>query len=234
MRVLAILHQHDAGPGVFADVVEERGGRLDRWMISAEASPPGDPFRYDAVFSLGGAVNVHEADRYDWLREEQGLLEGLLAAGIPLLGLCLGGQILAAAAGGTVRRARRPEIGWCPIAASPEASEDPLLAALPPQLEVLQWHSYEFTLPPAAVPLAYSDICLQACRIGGSAWAFQFHPEVDREILDAWIDDYRADEDAIALGIDPEQFRVESADRIIPFNRFGRDLCGRWLDLIAR
>lgn len=230
MRVLAIVQQRDAGPGVFAAAIRKRGDELAEWVLPEGGPPPADPLGYDAVFTLGGSMNIDEEGERPWLADELALLRELLAAEVPLLGLCLGGQLVAAAAGATPGRAPRPEIGWHPVELTPEGAEDPLLGALAPGFEAFQWHSYEFPLPPGAVALAHSEVCLQSCRIGERAWATQFHPEVSRADAEAWIDDYRSDPDAVRIGIDPVALRTETKAKIIPFNELGHDLCNRWLD----
>lgn len=233
MRVLAIVQQRDAGPGVFAEAVAARGDELDQWVLPEGEPPPADPLGYDAVFTLGGAMNVDQEDRHPWLADQKALLRELLAREVPLLGLCLGAQLVAEAAGASPGRASRPEIGWRRVELTPDGTEDPLLAPLAPGFEAFQWHSYEFPLPPGAVPLARSEVCLQACRIGARAWAIQFHPEVSRADALRWIDDYRSDADAVRIGIDPAALRAETEAKIGPFNAFGRDLGTRWLDLAA-
>ena len=107
MRVLAIVHQRDAGPGVFAEAIREAGGQLDEWTLAERPQPPADPLGYDAVLVLGGAMNVDEGERHGWIAEEEALLRELLAREVPLLGLCLGGQLLAAAPAPS--RAARPD-----------------------------------------------------------------------------------------------------------------------------
>jgi GMP synthase-like glutamine amidotransferase len=231
VRVLAIVHQRDAGPGVFAEAIRERDGELDVWLPPEGGVAPADPLGYDAVLVLGGAIHPDQGAEHGWLGEEGELLKRLLVHEVPLLGLCLGGQLVAAAAGVTPRRAGQPEIGWHQVELSPEGAEDPLLAPLAPGFEAFQWHSYEFPLPPGAVTLAQSDVCLQACRIGPVAWALQFHPEVSAADALDWIDDYRSDEDAIRIGLDPAALRTETEAKIAAFNQLGRDLCARWLDL---
>lgn len=231
MRVLAIVHQRDAGPGVFAEAIAEAGAELEVWTPAERTPPPADPFDYDAVFVLGGAMNVDEGDRHSWIAEEEELLRELLAREVPLLGLCLGAQLLAAAADAQPRRAARPEIGWQRVAVTVEGAEDPLLGPLAPGFEAFQWHGYEFPLPPGAVPLARSAVCLQACRLGERAWALQFHPEVSRSDALHWIDDYEADPDAVRIGIDPAALRPETEAKIGAFNDLGRELCRRWLEV---
>ncbi len=161
------------------------------------------------------------------------LLKELLARGVPTIGICLGAQLLAGAAGSEARRAARPEIGWHRVELTPAGLQDPLLADLAPGFEAFQWHSYRFTLPAGAVALAESEVGLQACRIGAAAWAIQFHAEVSAADAASWIDDYRSDPDAVEIGVDPVALRAETEAKIGSFNRLGRGLCRRWLEAVA-
>lgn len=229
MRILAIVHQRDAGPGVFAEAIREAGGELDEWTPAVRQQPPASPPDYDAALVLGGAMNADEEERHGWIGEEKALLRELLAREVPLLGLCLGGQLVAEAAGAAPRRASRPEIGWHQVEVTPEGADDPLLGPLAPAFEAFQWHSYEFPLPAGAVPIARSEVCLQGARIGERAWALQFHPEVSRADALHWIEDYEADPDAVRIGVDPAVLRPETEAKIGEFNDLGRDLCLRWL-----
>jgi GMP synthase (glutamine-hydrolysing) len=176
MRVLAIVHEDHAGPGVFGEAIRERGHPLTEWKVPTTTGPPGDPLAYDAVLVLGGAMNVDEGDAHPWLHAERELLGKLIERQVPLVGLCLGGQMVAQAAGAVPRRAVGPEIGWRPVELTEAGRDDPLLGPLGPSFEAFQWHSYEFPLPPGAVALARSEVCLQAARVGEAAWAIQFHP----------------------------------------------------------
>lgn len=231
MRVLAIVQQPDAGPGVFAEAIREAGGELDEWAPPEQPEPPPDPFGYDGVLVLGGAMNVDEGERHPWIVEEKALLRELLEREVPLLGLCLGGQLVAEAAGGEARRAPEPEIGWHQVEVTPEGEDDPLLGPLAPAFEVFQWHSYEFSLPPGATPLARSPVCLQGARIGERAWALQFHPEVSRADALHWIEDFESDPDAVRIGADPAVLGPETEAKIGAFNEVGRELCERWLEV---
>jgi GMP synthase (glutamine-hydrolysing) len=233
VRVLAIVHQTDAGPGVFSEAIAERGWALDEWLLPETVEPPADPLGYDAVFVLGGSMNADQEEKYAWIGTERGLLGRLIERRVPLMGLCLGGQMVAAAAGAVPRRAPRPEIGWHPVELTDEGRDDPLLGPLAPSFEAFQWHSYEFPLPPGAVPLARSEVCLQAARIGEVAWSFQFHPEVSAADALHWIDDYETDPDAVRIGVDPTALALETEAKIGAFNELGRDICRRWLDLSA-
>ena len=230
MKSLAIVHQQDAGPGVFAEEFASRGLELDEWHIGDREPAPGDPRDYDAVLTFGGAMNVEDETDYPWLHFETALLAGLLDRGIPLLGVCLGSQLLAAAASAEVRRASEPEIGWMPVEVTEEGAEDPVIGALAPRFTAFEWHSFEASLPPGAVALARSPVCLQAWRLE-RAWAIQFHAEVSSAIADHWIDDYEVDPDAVAIGLDPHRFAAETHERIEDWNQLGRELCGRFIEV---
>jgi GMP synthase (glutamine-hydrolysing) len=234
VRVLSIVHQRDAGAGVFAEAAAQRGDAVETWM-PPEAPPPALD-GYGAVLVFGGAMHVDQEVANPWLRPEKRLLRSLLERGTPVLGVCLGSQLLAEAAGGEARRAARPEIGWHEIELAPDASSDPLLGPLPKRFEGFQWHSYEFTLPPGGTALARSAVCLQAYRVEGSdsgrppAWGIQFHAEVSRESVNRWLADYREDPDAVRIEIDPERLRAESETKIGAWNELGRGICTRFLE----
>jgi GMP synthase-like glutamine amidotransferase len=183
--------------------------------------------------TFGGAMHPDHEDRHGWLREEKQLLADLLARGSPLLGACLGAQVLCEAAGGAVRHMDRPEIGWFEVEVTPEGEEDPLLGALGPAFTAFQWHSYECVPPPGAAVLARSDACVQAFRVGERAWGIQFHAEVTAADASSWIDDWRSDEDAVRIGLDAESLRAETEAAMPAWNELGRALSGRFLDAVA-
>ena len=227
MRVLGIVHQPDAGPGVFADVAAAGGHALVEWSPAEQPVPELDGF--GAVIVFGGAMHTDHEAEHPWLAAEKAMLRSLLGRGTPILGVCLGAQLLAEAAGAQPRRAREPEIGWYDVELTGEAADDPLAGALPERFESFQWHSYEAPLPPGATALARSDVCLQAFRVNGPAWGIQFHAEVTSTEVDAWLNDYASDEDALKIGLDPEALRAESAPRMAGWNELGRALCERFL-----
>jgi GMP synthase (glutamine-hydrolysing) len=227
LRVLGIIHQDDAGPGVFTDAIRDAGARLDSWLLPRAREAPGDPLGYDAVLTFGGAMHPDQQDRHPWIAAETALLSDLISREIPVLGVCLGAELLAEAAGGTARRAAMPEIGWYEIETTDEAARDPLLASLAPGFEALEWHSYEISLPTGAVALARSARSLQAYRVGRCAWGIQFHAEVTSRDFDAWLDDFGSDPDAAELEVDA--LRSRTRESIMGWNQLGRELCARFL-----
>ena len=233
MRVLAVSHQRDAGPGVFAEAVRDAGHELETWHTAEAAQAPAEPAGYDAVMVFGGAMHVDHEAEHPWLVAEKRTIAGLLREGVPLLGVCLGSQLLAEAAGGSARAAARPEIGWFEVEVAPEGAADPLLGPLAPAFCAFEWHSYECVLPATAVKLASTPLCTQAFRVGPQAWGIQFHAEVSRADLVGWIDGFETDPDAVRIGIDPEALRAESAPLVDGWNELGRGICRRFLDVAA-
>ncbi len=229
MRVLAIVHGADDRPGVFAPVVRGRGDELDEWPVLERGAPGAAADDYDAVISLGGAMHADQEDKHPWMSGEKALLAELVTRGTPVLGVCLGAQLLADAVGSAIRPARQPEIGWCEVRVNADGASDPLLGPLAPGFLALEWHSYEFTAPPgpAAVALARSECCLQAFRVGRRAWGIQFHAEVTSTDLETWIDhDEYGDLSAAAA----EELRARSREQIGRWNMLGRELCTRFLE----
>jgi GMP synthase (glutamine-hydrolysing) len=233
MRCLAIVHQRDAGPGVFAQAMAARGARVDEWHVAETADPPADPFGYDAVMTFGGSMHPDSDGDHAWMAPQKDLLRQLFEAGMPLLGACLGHQLLGAALGAAPGRASEPEIGWHPVEVTPEGLDDPLIGPLAPSFVAFQWHSYEIPLPPGAVALATSPVSLQAWRAGDAAWGIQFHAEVSAADADSWIDDYRSDPDAVRIGLDPDALRAETRPRMEAWDQLGREMCVRFLEAAA-
>jgi GMP synthase-like glutamine amidotransferase len=150
---------------------------------------PATPDGFDAVTLLGGGFLPDDDRHAPWLPAERELARNAVAGGVPLLGICLGAQVLAAATGGTVRGAHgRPERGSCRVSLLPDARTDPLFAGLPCEFRAIQNHRDQVTeLPPGAVRLAESDACpVQAFRVGDRAWGVQFHPEAGADRIDRW------------------------------------------------
>ncbi len=224
MHLLTVIHQDDAGPGVF----EAPGVRMTTWRPDREPVPElGD---VDAALVLGAAINVHQADEHPWLDREIAVITELGARRVPILGVCLGAQLLAQAAGGSVRRSAQPEIGWYDVELEGAAADDPVVGALPARFTSFQWHSYEAVPPPGAVVLARSAHSLQAYRLADApAWAIQFHAEVSTADAAYWIREYSSDPDAVAMGIDPRALQAQTDERMDAWHRLGRALFARFM-----
>ena len=218
--MLALTHGPLVRPELFGDVVRDEGHELVEWELPAQGPPPGG---FDAVLVFGGSMNVGEEDEHPWLRDEYELLRGWVAAGTPLLGICLGGQTLAHATGGRVARAADWKAGFYEIELTAAGAADPVLGALPARFEALLANGHEFKAPARAVNLANADGQQQAFRLGERAWGIQFHPEVRRDQVLAWWSDRSAlprPLDALAAELDA---------KLPAWHDLGRRLCRAFL-----
>lgn len=234
MRVLTIVHEADAGPGVFSAVLSAAGVEVDSWLAAEQEHPPAPALDYDAIMSFGGSAHPHQHDRHPWLVAEKRLLAGALEAGVPLLGVCLGSELLAEVAGARITHMPHPEIGWYEVALTDAGHADPVLGPIGPSFEALEWHSYAVELPADAVVLGQGANCLQAYRIGDRAWGLQFHAEVTDEDFQYWLDNYTMDEDAVREGIDPVAIAHQSVGRMPDWHELGRGICERFIETVAR
>ena len=231
MRVLSLTHNDNDPSGIFGEAALERGHRLEERSL-ALGRPPADPVeRYDAVLVFGGTMHTHEEANHPWLRPEKDMLARALDHGVPVFGVCLGGQLLADAAGAQVHRLPLAEIGWYDVELTQDAQGDPIFDELPTPFTSYQWHSYRFDLPEGAVELARNDTCVQAFRLDGS-WGVQFHPEVNLPMLDDWITHYDTDPEAQKLGLEAVSGKAEARARLERWNEIGRELCGRFLEFV--
>jgi GMP synthase (glutamine-hydrolysing) len=233
MRALTITYERDAGPGVFAEALRDHGVEDDSWLASDSSPPPGDPSGYDAVLVFGGSMHADQEERHPWLSEQKALLRDLLDRDVPILGVCLGAQLLSEAAGVPPSRMAQPEIGWYEVEVTAEGAADPLTGPLAPAFEAFQWHRYECPVPPRGVPLARSRRSLQAFRVAERSWGIQFHAEVSEGDVEAWMDDYRADGDDALANLDIDELRRQTRQRVAAWNQLGRELCGRFLDAVG-
>jgi GMP synthase-like glutamine amidotransferase len=187
--VVVVRHQMPDGLAVAADEFRAAGlatAYVELWQ--GEALPTVDEVA--ALVFLGGDMSAASSEGFSSMADELSLIRAALRDSVPLLGLCLGAQLLAAGAGGEVFRAPRPSVGFLPAVKEEAAASDPLFAGFCATDSVLRWHEDTFTLPPLAQLLMTGEGRRNlAFRIGAAAWGVQFHLEVDRSLLEAWIDD---------------------------------------------
>ena len=227
MRVLSVTHGPSVGGGVFDETVERDGDELTRWVVPLGGDPP-EPEVFDAIMVFGGGMHPDQDGSHPWLTDEVGFLARALDARVPLLGVCLGSQLIARAAGAWVGPANEREVGWLQVELTAAGRADPLVSVLPERIEAFQWHSYTFALPEGATELATSPVACQAFGLDGHAWGIQFHAEVTRPMIEAWVA-----EDADELPMSTEELFAATDARIGPWNGQGRDLCRAFLRVAA-
>ena len=222
MNVLSIVHSPEARTELFA----RAGHPIDEWSFSGGGAPPDG---YDAYMVFGGAMHPDQDLVHPWLVDEAAWLRGVIESGAPVLGVCLGAQLIARATGAwSGRLAGEPEIGWYEVALTDVGAADPVLGSMPSTFDALEWHHYTYDLPAGAVELARNDRCNQAFRLGEACWAVQFHPEVTHAQVLGWIDD-ESDPPP-----DPDALRAETAAKIERWNELGLGLCDAFLAAAER
>jgi len=210
MSVL-VAQSDDAVPiGAFGPPLREHGIDLVVWRASRE-TPPASLGGHDALLVLGGAANPDQDSRFPWIEQERRLLREALDRGLPVLGSCLGAELLAQILGGEVGPLDPPEIGWVAVQAHHAAGDDPLYRLMPPQLHAFEWHAYGFAPPPGSVLLASSPAAPQAFRFGDHAWGLQFHLEATADIIQRWIATHP--DQLRTTRIDPARLSRETSQR---------------------
>lgn len=188
MTLSVLVFQHDPhdGPGYLGEALIRRGARLTTVRLDQGESVPNTAL-YNMLLVMGGGMNVYQEDKYPWLAEETEAIRQAVETGKAVLGVCLGGQLLAKALDAQVHLGAATEIGLISIALTEAGKADPLFESLS-QVEAVEWHDDSFDIPAGAVALAQSEGCAnQAFRFGPCAYGLQFHPEVSPLMLVEWI-----------------------------------------------
>jgi GMP synthase (glutamine-hydrolysing) len=198
-----------AGQGVLGERLQASGlpvRTLRAWEEGLDGLGATD---FAGVIPLGSNVSAWQEDRHPFLRPQRELLAEAVEQDVPVLGICLGAQLLARALGGNVYRGEEYEIGWLPIHPSGVAGRDPVLGHLSRPTGVFQFHLDTFSLPEGSVLLASSERFPNQAFRYRQAWGVQFHPEVDNRQFSIWIDNHPGD--AEKLGFDEGKLRREVA-----------------------
>jgi GMP synthase-like glutamine amidotransferase len=238
MKILVLQHERVEHPGAFRRLLAEDG---HVWvpveLDEGEALPALDGF--DALWVMGGPMDVWEEDIHPWLVDEKAFIrEAVAGRGLPFLGLCLGHQLLAEALGGRVGRAATPEIGVMEVALTDGGAAGIPFDGLPERFDCLQWHSAEVAaMPDGASCLATSPACaIQAMQWGPRALSAQFHLEVEQDTVDAWAA-IPAYADALDRALGPngaERLRADCVARADDFATMVERVYINWLQLAAR
>jgi GMP synthase-like glutamine amidotransferase len=210
---------------------------LRRWHVPFEyvelwqGKPLPDPKSTLAAIVMGGFMNVDEQDRYPHLKQEIEYLKELMARETHILGVCLGGQLLAAALGAHVTCGPHPEIGYSEVTLTPIGAEDTLFNGFPMTLPVFQWHSQGFELPQGAERLAASpDYPNQAFRLG-KVWGLQFHLEVTPDLVQQWAG--AGERELQKNGLTPAKLEEQIHSHGQMVSLYGRQVIRRFWDSIA-
>ena len=231
-KVLVFQHVPAEPLGTLDPMLRNRGHRIRYVNFHRDPEAQPDISRYDALIVLGGPQMPDQGDRYPHLNVEMRCIEQALKREIPVLGICLGAQLLAYTLGGGVRPMPEWEIGWYDLDRTYQSAADPLFCALVEPHPVFQWHGYTFDLPEGAIHLASSETCEnQAFRYGHNAYGLQFHLELDERLINRWLSlpQYLADIEANGRRGNAETIRQQTHELIPQSAALSQEIFGQFL-----
>jgi GMP synthase-like glutamine amidotransferase len=228
VRLIVLQHEQETGLGAFRRLLDAAGVGDEIVLTTSAPLPAADGF--DGALALGGSLNAYDPR----LLETRRWIRNNVLRGLPFLGVCLGGQLLASALGGVVAPTPAPEAGLHDVFLSEAGRRDPLFAGLPGRFQVFGWHEDSFSLPPGATPLAGSPACTyQAFRFGDTAYGLQFHPEVRACDLARWRSNSAYRRIAANAAQDWESL-TEALEQATPtLDALSGHLLRRWLRVVA-
>jgi GMP synthase (glutamine-hydrolysing) len=211
--VIVLQHAEPEGPGLVAAALASRGVALRLVRADRGEPVPPSPDGAAGLVVMGGPMGVYEAPLHPYLADELRLIEAALRSGTPVLGICLGSQLLASALGARVAPSGHQEIGWLEVERLAPSDGDPLLGAAPVRFTPLHWHGDVFELPGGAVPLARSALTpRQAFRYGDHAWGLLFHLEATQAQVEAMLASFG--DEVRAAGVAPEALAAAAPARL--------------------
>lgn len=232
---MVIVLQHVACEtlGTIADVLAER--RVDTRYVRTFAGEP-VPATMDGVTGLvvmGGPMGVYEADQFPFLADGIRLIERAIDAGKPVLGICLGSQLVAAALGARVFPGPKKEIGWYDVSLSDAGAADPLFVGVPRRFVGYVWHGDVFDVPRGATSLASTQLTAsQAFRYGANVYGILFHMEVTKTVIDGMLATFT--DELQQAQVDAEAIRRDISTHHEPLQQIGKSVFGRWADLLGQ
>lgn len=234
MKVLVLQHIACEPPAAYEDELLARDAEIVRVMVDrGDALPELDGFA--GVIAMGGPMGAYEDDRLPWLAHEKQLIRSAFEAGVPVWGVCLGAQLLAASLGAKVAPGAEPEIGVLPVHRRPEADADPVFSVLPKRFLALQWHGDTFALPEGGVLLASSDAYENQAFAVGPAYGLQFHIEIGAELAREWghVPAYADSLERIMGKGALRRLLAEVQSHEDSMRQLARELFARWLDHVV-
>lgn len=235
-RVLVFQHVAAEPLGTLDPMLRKRGHRIRYVNFHRDPDARPDVSGYNALIVLGGPQMPDEDHRYPHLKVEMGCIEQALKQDIPVLGICLGAQLMACTLGAGVRPLDSWEIGWHDLHPTEHAATDPVFRNLERSRPAFQWHGYTFDAPASTVHLARSDSCEnQAFRYGSNAYGLQCHLELDERLINRWLNypEYQADLNAAGRGQDAATIREQTHELIGQSIALSYDMFGQFLDALG-
>jgi GMP synthase (glutamine-hydrolysing) len=232
-RILVVQHVPHEGLGIIGPALVRGGFQAEFLKVYENRSIPRTTDGYSGLIVLGGPMGVYEADFFPFIKGELRLIESALKAKTPTLGVCLGSQMIAGAAGAKVYKGGKKEIGWYRVSLTDEGEADRLLMGMPKEFTVFQWHGDTFDVPEGGVNLASSELFPnQLIRIGANAYGVQFHLEVTERMVYEWIRVNSDELNGLKGRIDPEKITKDTPGNIPALHAWGRMAVERFLRMV--
>lgn len=229
MAILVLQHDAADKPGRVGQILRDNGFKLRILQLHEGDPVPADLDDVDGVVSLGGPMNVDEGDKYPWIPQEMALLKQAHEAELPVVGLCLGHQLIAAALGGEVGKMATPELGFAEVNLAFPGTMEIMLSGIPWKTQQFHAHGYEVTkLPPGATPLAGSKLCrTQAFKLGMRTYGFQYHFEWTKQDIIEFLDETEksAAKGGFGAGMDIPAARASVDQHYALYRHLGDRLC---------
>ena len=232
MKPIRIFRHLSAdGPGYLGEFLDRNDAPWELVCLDEGRTVPGEVDDVSGLVFMGAAVSVN--DELPWLEDELALIRRAHEAGVPMMGVCFGGQLMSKALGGEVTRGEGMEIGWHPLEPINGASHSRWLEGLPDRFDSFHWHADTFSLPPGSEALLRSRCYRNQAYTLGDHIAMQFHLEMTRDILEGWIERYGSDLDlGSPCGQTVERITEELDRRVERLHRVADVLYGAWLDRV--
>lgn len=232
-KVKVIQHIACETLGIIAPVLEKAGIAYQYIQPFAGGSVPKSLFEDDGLIIMGGPMGVGEEKQFPYLLDEMLLIENTVSKGKPVLGICLGSQLIATVLGVKVSKGHQKEIGWHKVRLTDFASTDMLLSNISCKFQALHWHGDVFDLPREATPLAFSErTANQAFRYGQNIYGILFHMEVTRQQIAKMVTTFK--DELCEAGIDGETILEETSNYIAKLHEIGDCVFQRWTSLITK
>jgi GMP synthase (glutamine-hydrolysing) len=229
-RILVFQHVPYEILGTLDPLLRDAGFRIRYVNFGRQGDARPDVGRYHGLVVLGGPMNCDQTARYPHLATETDAIRTAIERGLPVLGICLGAQLIARALGAPVRANAVKEIGWYDVSPTPEGTHDPLFGHFATAERIFQWHGDTFDIPDGAVHLARSATCAnQAFRYGDNVYGLQFHLEVDEPLITRWLHTPSMSHECTGAGFDPERIRTETHQHIGRSVALGQAVFGHFI-----
>ncbi len=231
-RVIVLQHHGCETLGAIGDALRRAQIEWSYLSLADPASPAPEVGEADALIVLGGPFSVYLPEYHSFVRREMELIRSMLELGRPILGICLGSQLLAAVLGAAVYRASAPEIGWLPVELEPQACDDRLFHGLPSSFITCVWHGDLFDLPRGAVSLARTQMTrCHAFRYGTNVYGLLFHLEMQPAMVAACVNAFEPR--LRQVGIDPARCVAEADAHLARLAPVAETVFRRWAELVV-